>query len=71
MINNMISISLGGKPYVSEAYSVLCIYHFINLILVRVERKSLIRKTLILIRVPFESGTDFGRIGRKKTVFGS
>src|SRR5208337_3870057 len=73
MINNMISISLDGKPYVSEAYSVLCIYHFINLILVRVERKSLIRKTLILIRVPFDSvrvgrGWDgycgFGRVPR-------
>src|SRR5271157_4187137 len=55
MINNMISISLDGKPCVSEAYSLLCIYNSINLILVRVERKSLIRKTLILIRVPFVS----------------
>src|SRR5208282_2562458 len=58
MINNMISISLDGKPCVSEAYSVLFIYNSINLILVRVERKSLIRKTLILIRVPFASGTE-------------
>src|SRR5208337_1418697 len=55
MINNMISISLDGKPCVSEAYYVLFIYNSINLILVRVERKSLIRKTLILIRVPFVS----------------
>ena|SRR5208337_2377755 len=58
IINNMISISLDGKPYVSEAYSVLFIYNFIYLILVRVERKSLIRKTLILIRVPFETATS-------------
>ena len=58
MINNMISISLDGKPCVSEAYSVLFIYNFIDLILVRVERKSLIRKTLILIRVPFTIPPD-------------
>src|SRR5208282_2942755 len=57
MINNMISISLDGKPCVSEDYSVLFIYNSINLILIRVERKSLIRKTLILIRVPFVSDT--------------
>ncbi len=57
MTNNMIFISLDGKPCVSDAYSVLFIYNFINLILVRVERKSLIRKTLILIRVPFVSVT--------------
>ena|SRR5208337_1389695 len=57
MINNMISISLDGKPCVSEAYYVLFIYNSINLILVRVERKSLIRKTLILIRVPFVAVT--------------
>src|SRR5271157_2937754 len=55
MINNMIFISLDGKPCVSEAYGVLLIYTSGNLILVRVERKSLIRKTLILIRVPFVS----------------
>src|SRR5271157_2627311 len=54
MINNMISISLDGKPCVSKAYSVLFIYNSITLILVRVKRKSLIRKTLILIRVPFD-----------------
>jgi len=60
MINNMISISLDGKPCISEAYSVLYIYNSINLILVRVERKSLIRKTLILIRVPFVSETENG-----------
>src|SRR5208337_1571206 len=66
MINNMISISLDGKPCISESYSVLFIYHSINLILVRVERKSLIRKTLILIRVPFETATKFGEYGRKK-----
>src|SRR5271157_2569753 len=60
MINNMISISLDGKPCVSESYSVLFIYNSIHLILVRVERKSLIRKTLILIRVPFVSGTVCG-----------
>ncbi len=57
MINNMISISLDGKPCVSEAYSVLFIYNSITLILDRVERKSLIRKTLILIRVPFVAVT--------------
>src|SRR5208282_5355787 len=57
IINNMISISLDGKPCVSESYSILFIYTSINLILVRVERKSLIRKTLILIRVPFVSDT--------------
>src|SRR5208283_4855859 len=57
MINNMISISLDGKPCISEAYLVVFIYNSINLILVRVERKSLIRKTLILIRVPFGSAT--------------
>src|SRR5271157_3270179 len=58
MINNMISISRDGKPCVSEDYSILFIYNSINLILVRVERKSLIRKTLILIRVPFVSLWD-------------
>src|SRR5271157_413698 len=57
MINNMISISLDGEPCVSDAYSTLFIYNSINLILVRVERKSLIRKTLILIRVPFVAVT--------------
>jgi len=57
MINNMIPISLDGKPCISEAYSILLIYNSINLILVRVERKSLIRKTLILIRVPFVPDT--------------
>src|SRR5271157_4530398 len=57
MINNMISISLDGKPCVSEAYSILLIYNSITLILVRVERKSLIRKTLILIQVPFVTAT--------------
>jgi len=61
MINNMISISLDGKPCVSDAYSVFVIYNSINLILVRVKRKSLIRKTLILIRVPFETETVGGR----------
>src|SRR5208337_2900120 len=55
MSNNMISMSHDGKPCVSEAYSVLFLYNFIHLILVRVVRKSLIRKTLILIRVPFLS----------------
>src|SRR5271157_1752679 len=58
MINNMISISPYGKPCVSAAYSILFIYNSLTLILVRVERKSLIRKTLILIRVPFRSGTN-------------
>src|SRR5271157_2502228 len=57
MINNMISISLDGKPCVSESYSIVVIYISIHLILVRVERKSLIRKTLILIRVPFVPDT--------------
>src|SRR5208337_4709503 len=57
MINNMVSISLYGKPCVSEAYSLLFIYNSLTLILVRVERKSLIRKTLILIRVPFVAVT--------------
>src|SRR5271157_5563602 len=66
MINNMISISLDGKPCVSEAYSILFIYNSINLILVRVERKSLIRKTLILIRVPFLS-RRFSDAPRKRT----
>src|SRR5271157_4573786 len=55
MINNMISISPYGKPCVSEAYSILFIYNSLTLILVRVERKSLLRKTLILIRVPFHT----------------
>src|SRR5208337_1433537 len=64
MINNMSSISLDGKPCVSEAYSVLFIYNAINLILVRVERKSLIRKTLILIRVPFMAVTFSPPTGR-------
>src|SRR5271157_4360900 len=59
IINNMISISLDGKPCVSEADSILFIYNSINLILVRVERKSLIRKTLILIRVPFHPEVNF------------
>src|SRR5208337_196126 len=58
MINNMISISLDGKPCVSEAYSVIVIHTSINIMLIRVERKSLIRKTLILIRVPFETATS-------------
>src|SRR5208337_4439778 len=62
MINNMISISLDGKPCVSEAYSILCIYNSITLILVRVERKSLIRKTLILIRVPFVTDTELATV---------
>src|SRR5208282_3923672 len=44
MINNMISISLDGKPCVSEAYSVIVIHTSINIMLIRVERKSLIRK---------------------------
>src|SRR5271157_2582699 len=57
MINNMISISPYGKPCVSEAYSILFIYNSLTLILVRVERKSFIRKTLILIRVPFVPDT--------------
>src|SRR5271157_530306 len=57
IINNMISISLYGKPCVSDAYSILFIYNSLTLILVRVERKSLIRKTLILIRVPFVAVT--------------
>ena len=35
----------------------MVIYNCINLILVKVERKSLIRKTLILIRVPFVAVT--------------
>src|SRR5271157_3781469 len=63
IINNMISISLDGKPCVSEAYSVLFIYNSINLILVRVERKSLIRKTLVLIRVPFVTATKLTKLG--------
>src|SRR5208282_5646389 len=63
MINNMISISLDGKPCVSEAYSILFIYNSINIILVRVERKSLIRKTLILIRVPFAPDTGLRPAG--------
>src|SRR5208337_4781588 len=67
MINNMISISLDGKPCVSEVYSVLFIYNSINLILVRVERKSLIRKTLILIRVPFVSARSFPRRTNRPT----
>ena len=58
MINNMISISLDGKPCVSEAYSVIVIHTSINIMLIRVERKSLIRKMLILIRVPFETATS-------------
>src|SRR5271157_2399206 len=66
MINNMISISLDGKPCVSEAYSVLFISNSIHLILVRVERKSLIRKTLILIRVPFETATKSGEYSARK-----
>ncbi len=45
------------------------IYNFIHLILVRVERKSLIRKTLILIRVPFVSGIDFAYIDARKSFF--
>ncbi len=67
MINNMISISLDGKPCVSEAYSVLFIYNSINLILVIVERKSLIRKTLILIRVPFVTATKSGESDLENT----
>src|SRR5208337_202801 len=63
MINNMISISPYGKPCVSEAYSILFIYNSLTLILVRVERKSLIRKTLILIRVPFVSATKLTKLG--------
>ena len=63
MINNMISISLDGKPCVSETYSILFIYNYINLILIRVERKSLIRKMLIPIRVPFDSETSLARKG--------
>ena len=39
------------------------IYNSINIILVRVERKSLIRKMLILIRVPFDSETSLVRRG--------
>src|SRR5271157_985382 len=58
MINNMISISLDGKPCVSESYSILFMYNTVHLILVRVERKSLIRKTLMLIRVPFTTDSD-------------
>src|SRR5271157_1141155 len=64
MINNMISISPYGKPCVSEAYSILFIYNSLTLILVRVERKSLIRKTLILIRVPFVPDTFSAPEGR-------
>jgi len=57
IINNMISISLDRKPCVSEAYSVFLTLTYINILLIRVDRKSLIHKTLILIRVPFVPDT--------------
>jgi len=47
----------------------LFIYNSINLILVRVERKSLISKTLILVRVPFVAVTFFtprGQTGQSR-----
>jgi len=58
VINNMISISLDPKPSVSEAYSIFYILTAVDICWRRVDRNSLIHKMLLLIRVPFVSGTE-------------
>jgi len=61
IINNMISISPDLKPSVSEAYSIFYILTSVAICCRRVDRNSLIHKTLLLIRVPFGSGSYSSR----------